>query len=95
MGTLGFCTRRVALRHIVRRHWRSCVVHHIASRCIASRPDVPYMQKHWDIMRSDNAGDQWSEVSGNLPTDFSFPIDVHAHEPETIYVVPIASDSLH
>ena len=46
-------------------------------------------------MRSDNAGDQWSEVSANLPTDFGFPIDVHAHEPETIYVVPIASDSLH
>lgn len=53
------------------------------------------MQKHWDIMRSDNAGDQGSEVSGNLPTDFGFPIDVHAHEPETIHVVPITSDSLH
>ena len=53
------------------------------------------MQKHWDVMRSDNAGDQWSEVSENLPTDFGFPIDVHAHEPETIYVVPIKSDSEH
>jgi photosystem II stability/assembly factor-like uncharacterized protein len=68
-------------------------VHRIALH--PSRPDVLYMQKHWDIMRSDNAGDQWSEVSGNLPTDFGFPIDVHAHEPETIYVVPITSDSLH
>lgn len=53
------------------------------------------MQKHWDIMRSDNAGDEWREVSGNLPTDFGFPIEVHAHEPETIYVVPIKSDSEH
>jgi hypothetical protein len=60
-----------------------------------SRPDVLFMQKHWDIMRSDNSGDQWTEVSGNLPTDFGFPIDVHFHEPETIYVVPITSDSLH
>lgn len=68
-------------------------VHRIALH--PSRPDVLFMQKHWDIMRSDNAGDQWSEVSGNLPTDFGFPIDVHAHEPETIYVVPITSDSLH
>jgi len=68
-------------------------VHRIALH--PSRPDVLYMQKHWDIMRSENAGDQWSEVSGNLPTDFGFPIDVHAHEPETIYVVPITSDSLH
>ena len=53
------------------------------------------MQKHWDVMRSDNAGEMWTEVSGNLPTDFGFPIDVHAHEPETIYVVPIKSDSEH
>ena len=53
------------------------------------------MQKHWDIMRTDNAGESWHEVSGNLPTDFGFPIAVHAHEPETIYVVPIKSDSEH
>jgi hypothetical protein len=68
-------------------------VHRIALH--PSRPDVLFMQKHWDIMRSNNAGDSWSEVSGNLPTDFGFPIDVHAHEPETIYVVPIKSDSEH
>jgi hypothetical protein len=68
-------------------------VHRIALH--PSRPDVLFMQKHWDIMRSDNSGDQWREVSGNLPTDFGFPIDVHTHEPETIYVVPITSDSLH
>jgi hypothetical protein len=53
------------------------------------------MQKHWDVMRSDDAGDNWHEVSGNLPTDFGFVIDVHAHEPETLYVVPIKSDSEH
>ena len=60
-----------------------------------SRPGVLFMQKHWDVMRSDDAGDNWREVSGNLPTDFGFVIDVHAHEPETIYVVPIKSDSEH
>jgi hypothetical protein len=68
-------------------------VHHVAMN--PSRPDTLFMQKHWDVMRSDNAGDQWTEVSGNLPTDFGFVIDVHAHEPETIYVVPIKSDSEH
>ncbi len=68
-------------------------VHHIAMN--PSRPGVLFMQKHWDVMRSDNAGDHWQEVSGNLPTDFGFVIDVHAHEPETIYVVPIKSDSEH
>jgi photosystem II stability/assembly factor-like uncharacterized protein len=68
-------------------------VHHIAMH--PSRPGVLFMQKHWDVMRSDDAGDSWHEVSGNLPTDFGFAIDVHAHEPETIYVVPIKSDSEH
>jgi hypothetical protein len=60
-----------------------------------SHPDVIFMQKHWDVMRSDNAGESWYEVSGNLPSDFGFPIAVHAHEPETVYVVPIKSDAEH
>ena len=68
-------------------------VHRIAMN--PSRPDTLYMQKHWDVLRSDDAGDNWKEVSGNLPTDFGFVIDVHASEPETIYVVPIKSDSEH
>ncbi len=68
-------------------------VHHVAMH--PSRPNVLYMQKHWDVMRSDDAGESWHEVSGNLPSDFGFVIDVHAHEPETIYVVPIKSDSDH
>ena len=68
-------------------------VHHIAMH--PSRPGVLFMQKHWDVMRSDDAGDTWHEVSGNLPTDFGFVIDVHAHEPETVYVVPIKSDGEH
>jgi photosystem II stability/assembly factor-like uncharacterized protein len=68
-------------------------VHHIAMH--QARPGVLFMQKHWDVMRSDNGGDSWQEVSGNLPTDFGFVIDVHAHDPETIYVVPIKSDAEH
>jgi photosystem II stability/assembly factor-like uncharacterized protein len=68
-------------------------VHRIAQH--PARPGLLFMQKHWDVMRSDDAGESWREVSGNLPTDFGFPIDVHAHEPETVYVVPIKSDSEH
>jgi hypothetical protein len=60
-----------------------------------NRPDTLFMQKHWDVMRSDDGGEQWTEISGNLPTDFGFAIAVHAHEPETVYVVPITSDSHH
>ncbi len=68
-------------------------VHRIALH--PSRPDVLFMQKHWDVMRSDDAGDSWYEISGNLPSDFGFVVDVHAHEPETVYVLPIKSDSEH
>jgi len=68
-------------------------VHNLAIH--PSRPDVVFMQKHWDVMRTDNAGELWYEISGNLPSDFGFPIAVHAHEPETVYVVPIKSDSEH
>jgi len=68
-------------------------VHRIAMH--PSRPDVLFMQKHWDVMRSDNGGESWYEVSGNLPSDFGFVIDVHAHEPNTVYVIPIKSDSEH
>ena len=68
-------------------------VHHLAMH--PSRPDVLFMQKHWDVMRSDDAGESWREISGNLPSDFGFPVEVHAHEPDTVYVVPIKSDSEH
>ena len=68
-------------------------VHHIAMH--PARPETLFMQKHWDVMRSDDAGESWRRVSGDLPTDFGFAIDVHAHEPETVYVVPIKSDSEH
>ncbi len=68
-------------------------VHRIAMH--SSRPEVLFMQKHWDVMRTDNAGEMWYDIGEGLPTDFGFPIDVHAHEPETIYVVPIKSDSEH
>jgi len=68
-------------------------VHRLAMH--PSAPGTLFMQKHWDVLRTDDAGDQWHEVSGNLPSDFGFPIEVHAHEPETVYVVPIKSDSEH
>ncbi|MGC8667569.1 MAG: WD40/YVTN/BNR-like repeat-containing protein [Chthonomonadales bacterium] len=66
-------------------------IHRIAMH--PSRPEVLFMQKHWDVMRSDNAGDTWYEISGNLPSDFGFAIEVHAHQPDTVYVIPIKSDA--
>lgn len=68
-------------------------VHRIALH--PTRPQTLFMQLHWHVCRSDDAGDTWRKISGNLPSDFGFPIAVHAHEPETVYVVPIKSDSEH
>jgi hypothetical protein len=86
--SIAGCTRST-FRTRTRRSVTAC----IGSRCIRRARNTLFMQKHWDVMRSDDAGGSWHEVSGNLPSDFGFPIDVHAHEPETIYVVPIKSDS--
>ena len=68
-------------------------VHRIAMH--PSRPNTLFMQKHWDVMRTDNGGDSWREISGELPSDFGFVIDVNTNQPETIYVIPIKSDSHH
>src|SRR5262249_33718000 len=68
-------------------------IHRIAVH--KSRPGTLVMQKRWDVRRSDDGGENWTEVSGDLPTDFGFPIDVNANEPETVYVVPIKSDAEH
>src|SRR5215467_10021001 len=68
-------------------------VHHVAMN--PARPNVLFMQKHWDVLRTDDAGENWTEISGNLPTDFGFVIDVNSNDPNTIYVVPIKSDSEH
>ncbi len=68
-------------------------VHRIAMH--PGRPDVLFMQKHWDVMRSDNGGDAWYEISGNLPTDFGFPIGIDPNHPDTVFVIPIKSDSEH
>src|SRR6266536_1954291 len=62
---------------------------------VRPRPNVLFMQKHWDVMRTDDGAESWREISGNLPTDFGFVIDVNANEPDTVYVIPITSDSHH
>jgi len=67
---------------------------------IAGHPDRPgrlYMQNHggWPerpgigVLRSDDHGHSWESIAEGLPSDFGFPMVVHPHEPETIYVAPL------
>jgi hypothetical protein len=78
---------------VVRRHAAPVGVQAcLASGAVAERSGHG-LRRH--RRRGDDAGDSWCEVSGNLPTDFGFPIDVHAHELDSTYVVPIKSDEHH
>ena len=67
---------------------------------IARHPDAPgrfYMQNHggWEdrpgigVLRSDDHGHTWRSIAEGLPSDFGFPIVVHPHDPDTVYVVPL------
>lgn len=67
---------------------------------IAMHPDAPgrlYMQNHggWadrpgiGVLRSDDHGHTWRSIAKGLPSDFGFPIVVHPHDAETVYVVPL------
>ncbi|MEW6583051.1 MAG: exo-alpha-sialidase [Actinomycetota bacterium] len=57
-----------------------------------TRPGTLYLQHHWGVYRSDDAGDTWVGIGDSLPSDFGFPLVVHPHEPDTVYVVPLESD---
>ncbi|GAA4374799.1 exo-alpha-sialidase [Nocardioides caricicola] len=54
-----------------------------------SRPERMFMQNHGGVYRSDDHGATWVSIADGLPADFGFPIVVHPHEPDTIYVFPL------
>jgi len=62
------------------------VVHH------PSRPERLFLQNHWGLYRSDDWGDQWHDVANGVPSDFGFAMEVHPHDPDTVYIVPLDSD---
>lgn len=56
------------------------------------RPGRLYAQGHPGVYRSDNGGDCWTSIGDGLPSDFGFPLVVHARRPDTAYVFPLAGD---
>ncbi|HET7457987.1 MAG TPA: exo-alpha-sialidase [Gemmatimonadaceae bacterium] len=62
------------------------VVHH------PSRPERLFLQNHWGLYRSDDWGDTWHDVANGVPSDFGFAMQMHPHDPDTVYIVPIESD---
>jgi photosystem II stability/assembly factor-like uncharacterized protein len=65
-------------------------VHKIARH--ASRPDRLYLQNHWGLYRTDDAGESWKDVANGVPSDFGFAMAVHPHDADTAYIVPLESD---
>ncbi len=70
-------------------------VHKIAAP--AQVPGRLYMQNHggWPerpgigVLRSDDHGHSWRSIAKGLPSDFGFPILVHPHDADTVYVMPL------
>jgi hypothetical protein len=54
-----------------------------------ARPQRMYMQNHGGVYRSDDHGGSWESIADGLPVDFGFPVVVHPHEPDTVYVFPL------
>jgi len=57
-----------------------------------SLPDRLFLQNHWGLYRSDDAGDSWQDIAHGVPSDFGFAMTMHPHDPETVYIVPLESD---
>jgi len=56
------------------------------------RPETLFLQNHWGLYRSDDAGDSWQDIARGVPSDFGFPMAIHPRDPETVYIVPLESD---
>jgi hypothetical protein len=65
-------------------------VHKIARH--PSRPERLFLQNHWGLYRSDDAGNSWKDIANGVPSDFGFCMAAHPHDPDTVYIVPIESD---
>jgi photosystem II stability/assembly factor-like uncharacterized protein len=58
----------------------------------ASRPERLFLQNHWGLYRSDDWGESWQDIANGVPSDFGFAMQMHPHDPDTVYIVPIQSD---
>ncbi|HZI56652.1 MAG TPA: hypothetical protein VFF39_07740, partial [Verrucomicrobiae bacterium] len=57
-----------------------------------AKPERLFLQNHWGLYRSDDAGNSWKDIANGVPSDFGFCMVIHPHDPDTVYIVPIESD---
>jgi hypothetical protein len=65
-------------------------VHKIAMH--PARPERMFLQNHWGLYRSDDAGESWRDIANGVPSDFGFAMVIHPRDPDCVYVVPVESD---
>ncbi len=69
--------------------WGQCV-HKVVSH--PSKPERMFLQHHWGVYRSEDAGDSWQDIGKGLPSDFGFAMEMDPNDPNTVYIIPIESD---
>jgi hypothetical protein len=57
-----------------------------------ARPERFFLQNHWGLYRSDDGGENWTDIANGVPSDFGFGMAMHPHDPDTVYIVPLESD---
>jgi photosystem II stability/assembly factor-like uncharacterized protein len=56
------------------------------------RPDRMFLQNHWGLYRSDDRGENWTDIANGVPSDFGFPMAIHPENPDCAWIVPLESD---
>jgi hypothetical protein len=94
----GGATWRSGNAGIVARYMPEDMPDDVIALCVhrmhraAKRPERLFMQFHGGVYRSDDAGEQWTEIGAGLPSDFGFPLALDAADADSAYVIPLAAD---
>jgi hypothetical protein len=57
-----------------------------------ARPQRLFLQNHWGLYRSDDGAETWQDIANGVPSDFGFPMVMHPHDPDCVYILPVESD---
>jgi photosystem II stability/assembly factor-like uncharacterized protein len=72
----------------------------VAGQCVhkivlhPANPDRIYQQNHCGTYRSDDAGENWIEVTNNLPTDYGYALTVDPNNADCAFVIPEESSHM-
>ena len=65
-------------------------VHKVAQSKV--QPDRMFLQNHWGLYRTDDGGENWTDIANGVPSDFGFAVAIHPEDPDCAWIVPLESD---